>query len=182
MTYEDVIKTICLRMGDKLFTQYRDVAGGYFMSAIVDTIAGGKGYTLEEIKDLVALEGLPVIGNVLYLNNIENIFQILSISSLNNIMKKITEAEYQRGHTEDIFQPSGNEIFWYRKGNLIYFVTENPLSVVQVSYIRMPTEPEYSDILNYGIGFIHRMINLAVMKLKVDMGTMKLPEPSKERE
>ena len=183
MIYEDVIKKICSRMGDKLFNRYRDVAGGYFISAIVDTIAGGKGYTLEEISPLVEDEKRNLSGNFLDLTEIDNLFQVLSISRTNYIMKEITEAEYQRGFTEEIFEPSGNEVFWYRKGNMVYFVgVEDSIAIVQITYITMPTEPEYSHDLEYGIGFIHRMINLAVMKLKVDLGTMKLPEAPEQKE
>lgn len=167
MLFSDIKKEICRRVGDNNSMKYRDVAGGYFIGAISDTIISGQGYALSEIHTLV--NSVILIGNrkINLVSDVSpNLFKILSVTiNVDNVaVKEITKEEFERGATNDSFLPDSTEIFWYRDGNYLYIITGDarvPRFDIEINYIDMPSMWGNDDDITLGIGFIYRMISRA---------------------
>tara|TARA_Y100001951_G_scaffold16002_1_gene11112 strand:- start:99 stop:623 length:525 start_codon:yes stop_codon:yes gene_type:complete len=153
-------------------------------------LAKEEGYNMVEIPDLiqeidhtlnlensqytVSLPSLATSGSVIRLLDVFQRPNENFTSSLT--LKEIPKEEYKRMALEVAFRPTSEEVFYFRRGNNIYFVSgqiaddEVGISVV-FQFIENPNPDDWgtsTDLitnLNYSRNFIYRIISETVLNI-----------------
>ena len=190
MIYRDIQREIGKRLGDPDLKRFRGLISQCFVDSMCSVLAKEEGYNMVEIPDLIqeiehtlALENsqytvsLPTLaasGSVIRFLDVfqkpdENFTSALTL-------KEIPKEEYKRMALEVAFRPTSEEVFYFRRGNNIYFVSgqiaddEVGISVV-FQFIENPNPDDWdgnTDLitdLNYSRNFIYRIISETVVNI-----------------
>ena len=190
MIYRDIQREIGKRLGDPDLKRFRGLISQCFVDSMCSVLAKEEGYNMVEIPDLIkevdhtlnlensqytiSLPQLAGSGSVIKLLDVfqrpdENFTSALTL-------KEIPQEEYKRMALEVAFRPTSEEVFYFRRGNYIYFVSgqiadsEVKISVV-FQFIENPDPSEWTqniDLisdLNYSRNFIYRIISETVVNI-----------------
>ena len=189
MIYRDIQREIGKRLGDPDLKRFRGLISQCFVDSMCSVIAKEEGYNMVEIPDLiqeiehtldlqnsqytVSLPSLAASGSVIRFLDVfqkpdENFTSALTL-------KEIPKEEYKRMALEVAFRPTSEEVFYFRRGNNIYFVSgqiaddEVGISVV-FQFIENPNPDDWDskDLitdLNYSRNFIYRIISETVVNI-----------------
>jgi len=190
MVYRDIQREIGKRLGDPDLKRFRGLISQCFVDSMCSVLAKEEGYNMVEIPDLikeidhtldlensqytVSLPSLAASGSVIRLLDVfqrpdENFTSTLTL-------KEIPKEEYKRMALEVAFRPTSEEVFYFRRGNNIYFVSgqiaddEIGISVV-FQFIENPDPDDWdtsTDLitgLNYSRNFIYRIISETVLNI-----------------
>ena len=190
MVYRDIQREIGKRLGDPDLRRFRGLINQCFVDSMCSVLAKEEGYNMVEIPDLikeidhtldlqnsqytVSLPSLAASGSVIRLLDVfqrpdENFTSTLTL-------KEIPKEEYKRMALEVAFRPTSEEVFYFRRGNNIYFVSgqiaddEIGISVV-FQFIENPDPDDWdtsTDLitgLNYSRNFIYRIISETVLNI-----------------
>ena len=153
-------------------------------------IAKEEGYNLVEIPDLIKeidhtldlknsqyTVSLPTIASSGSVVRLLDVFQRPNKNFTSSLtLKEIPQEEYKRMSLEVAFRPTSEEVFYFRRGNNIYFVSgqiadeESETSVV-FQFIENPDPSEWTENtdlvfgLNYSRNFIYRIISETVVNI-----------------
>jgi hypothetical protein len=190
MVYRDIQREIGKRLGDPDLKRFRGLINQCFVDSMCSILAKEEGYNLVEIPDLikeidhtldlensqytVSLPSLAASGSVIRLLDVFQRPDENFTSSLT--LKEIPKEEYKRMALEVAFRPTSEEVFYFRRGNNIYFVSgqiaddEIGISVV-FQFIENPDPDDWdtsTDLitgLNYSRNFIYRIISETVLNI-----------------
>ena len=190
MVYKDIQREIGKRLGDPDLKRFRGLISQCFVDSMCSVLAKEEGYNMVEIPDLiqeiehtlalensqytVSLPSLAASGSVIRFLDVfqkpdENFTSALTL-------KEIPKEEYKRMALEVAFRPTSEEVFYFRRGNNIYFVSgqiaddEVGISVV-FQFIENPNPDDWdgnTDLitdLNYSRNFIYRIISETVVNI-----------------
>ena len=189
MVYRDIQREIGKRLGDPDLKRFRGLISQCFVDSMCSVLAKEEGYNMVEIPDLiqeiehtldlqnsqytVSLPSLAASGSVIRFLDVfqkpdENFTSALTL-------KEIPKEEYKRMALEVAFRPTSEEVFYFRRGNNIYFVSgqiaddEVGISVV-FQFIENPNPDDWDskDLitdLNYSRNFIYRIISETVVNI-----------------
>ena len=179
MVYRDIQREIGKRLGDPDLKRFRGLISQCFVDSMCGMLAKEEGYNLEHTLDLensqytVSLPLLAASGSVIRFLDVfqkpdENFTSALTL-------KEIPKEEYKRMALEVAFRPTSEEVFYFRRGNNIYFVSgqiaddEIGISVV-FQFIENPNPDDWDDKdliadLNYSRNFIYRIISETVVNI-----------------
>ena len=190
MVYRDIQREIGKRLGDPDLKRFRGLISQCFVDSMCSVLAKEEGYNMVEIPDLiqeiehtlalensqytVSLPSLAASGSVIRFLDVfqkpdENFTSALTL-------KEIPKEEYKRMALEVAFRPTSEEVFYFRRGNNIYFVSgqiaddEVGISVV-FQFIENPNPDDWdgnTDLitdLNYSRNFIYRIISETVVNI-----------------
>jgi len=189
MVYRDIQREIGKRLGDPDLKRFRGLISQCFVDSMCSVLAKEEGYNMVEIPDLiqeiehtldlqnsqytVSLPSLAASGSVIKFLDVfqkpdENFTSALTL-------KEIPKEEYKRMALEVAFRPTSEEVFYFRRGNNIYFVSgqiaddEVGISVV-FQFIENPNPDDWDskDLitdLNYSRNFIYRIISETVVNI-----------------
>ena len=190
MLYRDIQREVGKGLGDPDLKRFRGLVNQCFVDSMCYMLAKEEGYNLVEIPDLikeidhtvdlensqytVSLPSLAASGSVIRLLDVfqrpdENFASALTL-------KEIPQEEYKRMALEVAFRPTSEEVFYFRRGNNIYFVSgqiaddEVGISVV-FQFIENPNPDDWdvnTDLisdLNYSRNFIYRTISETVRNI-----------------
>ena len=189
MIYKDIQREIGKRLGDPDLKRFRGLISQCFVDSMCSVLAKEEGYNMVEIPDLiqeiehtldlqnsqytVSLPSLAASGSVIRFLDVfqkpdENFTSALTL-------KEIPKEEYKRMALEVAFRPTSEEVFYFRRGNNIYFVSgqiaddEVGISVV-FQFIENPNPDDWDskDLitdLNYSRNFIYRIISETVVNI-----------------
>ena len=190
MVYRDIQREIGKRLGDPDLRRFRGLISQCFVDSMCSVLAKEEGYNMVEIPDLiqeidhtlnlensqytVSLPSLATSGSVIRLLDVFQRPNENFTSSLT--LKEIPKEEYKRMALEVAFRPTSEEVFYFRRGNNIYFVSgqladdEGGISVV-FQFIENPNPDDWgtsTDLitnLNYSRNFIYRIISETVLNI-----------------
>ena len=189
MVYRDIQREIGKRLGDPDLKRFRGLISQCFVDSMCSVLAKEEGYNMVEIPDLiqeiehtldlqnsqytVSLPSLAASGSVIRFLDVfqkpdENFTSALTL-------KEVPKEEYKRMALEVAFRPTSEEVFYFRRGNNIYFVSgqiaddEVGISVV-FQFIENPNPDDWDskDLitdLNYSRNFIYRIISETVVNI-----------------
>ena len=189
MIYRDIQREIGKRLGDPDLKRFRGLISQCFVDSMCSVLAKEEGYNMVEIPDLiqeiehtlalensqytVSLPSLAASGSVIRFLDVfqkpdENFTSALTL-------KEVPKEEYKRMALEVAFRPTSEEVFYFRRGNNIYFVSgqiaddEVGISVV-FQFIENPNPDDWDskDLitdLNYSRNFIYRIISETVVNI-----------------
>ena len=190
MVYRDIQREIGKRLGAPDLKRFRGLISQCFVDSMCSVLAKEEGYNMVEIPDLiqeiehtlalensqytVSLPSLAASGSVIRFLDVfqkpdENFTSALTL-------KEIPKEEYKRMALEVAFRPTSEEVFYFRRGNNIYFVSgqiaddEVGISVV-FQFIENPNPDDWdgnTDLitdLNYSRNFIYRIISETVVNI-----------------
>lgn len=188
MTYENIKRSICKRLGDPDLVIYRGLAGEYFVNAMCDLIAEDE-YQQEDIPDLFVDD----VVNTAFSdweasfdmpnNTLKFIDAYLPTSTLMTTLLTLKETSHkniQRLQLEPAFRPTKTECFWYRVGKSVKLILSRDFTIEEsipaqydfvFSYVKNPVPEEWTtsvDMINdlgYGRDFIYTCIKRAVNML-----------------
>ena len=189
MIYRDIQREIGKRLGDPDLKRFRGLISQCFVDSMCSVIAKEEGYNMVEIPDLiqeidhtldlknsqytVSLPSLAASGSVIRFLDVfqkpdENFTSALTL-------KEIPKEEYKRMALEVAFRPTSEEVFYFRRGNNIYFVSgqiaDNEVGIsVVFQFIENPNPDDWDskDLitdLNYSRNFIYRIISETVVNI-----------------
>ena len=190
MKYRDILREVGKRLGDPDLQRFRGLVSQCFVDSMCGLLAKEEGYNLVEIPDLikevehnlefensqitVSLPDLASSGSVIKL---VDVFQRPSMDFVQALtLKEIPREEFKRMALEVSFRPTSEEVFYFRRGNNIYFVSgqiaddEVGISVV-FQFIENPNPDDWdapTDLitdLNYSRNFIYRIISETVVNI-----------------
>ena len=190
MIYRDIQREIGKRLGDPDLKKFRGLISQCFVDSMCSVIAKEEGYNMVEIPDLikevehtldlensqytVSLPSLAASGSVV---RFLDAFQKPSESFTSSLtLKEIPKEEYKRMALEVAFRPTSEEVFYFRRGNNIYFVSgqiaddEVGINVV-FQFIENPNPSDWDgsvDLivdLSYSRNFIYRIISETVLNI-----------------
>ena len=189
MIYRDIQREIGKRLGDPDLKRFRGLISQCFVDSMCSVLAKEEGYNMVEIPDLiqeiehtldlqnsqytVSLPSLAASGSVIRFLDVfqkpdENFTSALTL-------KEIPKEEYKRMALEVAFRPTSEEVFYFRRGNNIYFVSgqiaDNEVGIsVVFQFIENPNPDDWDskDLitdLNYSRNFIYRIISETVVNI-----------------
>ena len=189
MVYRDIQREIGKRLGDPDLKRFRGLISQCFVDSMCSVLAKEEGYNMVEIPDLiqeiehtldlqnsqytVSLPSLAASGSVIRFLDVfqkpdENFTSALTL-------KEIPKEEYKRMALEVAFRPTSEEVFYFRRGNNIYFVSgqiaDNEVGIsVVFQFIENPNPDDWDskDLitdLNYSRNFIYRIISETVVNI-----------------
>ena len=190
MVYRDIQREIGKRLGDPDLKRFRGLISQCFVDSMCSVIAKEEGYNMVEIPDLiqeiehtlalensqytVSLPSLAAAGSVI---RFLDVFQKPDENFTSSLtLKEVPKEEYKRMALEVAFRPTSEEVFYFRRGNNIYFVSgqiaddEVGISVV-FQFIENPNPDDWdsnTDLitdLNYSRNFIYRIISETVVNI-----------------
>jgi len=174
MNFEQMKMETAKRANDPDMGKYRSVIGNALIQSVGELIRG-EDYLMEEYNFLVKDTNylipsdewrdneysirldLTDNNDKLYLMKLIDVFIDPSRDDIVDITLKEVEFEHiKRMKNETVFQPAGNEVFWYRLGNKIRFFksiemgTENtPANVkIKILYLKRPLMSDFSSSSN----------------------------------
>ena len=190
MVYRDVLREIGKRLGDPDLKRFRGLVSQCFVDSMCSVLAKEEGYNLVEIPDLI-----QEIDHTLDLQNSQYTVSLPSIATSGSViklldvfqrpdqnftsaltLKEIPQEEYKRMALEVAFRPTSEEVFYFRRGNNVYFVSgqiaddEVKISVV-FQFIENPNPEDWDEStdlitgLNYSRNFIYRIIGETVLNI-----------------
>jgi len=190
MVYRDVLREIGKRLGDPDLKRFRGLVSQCFVDSMCSVLAKEEGYNLVEIPDLI-----QEIDHTLDLQNSQYTVSLPSIATSGSVikfldvfqrpdqnftsaltLKEIPQEEYKRMALEVAFRPTSEEVFYFRRGNNVYFVSgqiaddEVEISVV-FQFIENPNPEDWDEStdlitgLNYSRNFIYRIIGETVLNI-----------------
>ena len=190
MKYRDILREIGKRLGDPDLQKFRGLVNQCFVDSMCGMLAKGEGFNLVEIPDLikevehnlifensqvdVSLPSLALSGSVIKL---VDVFQRPSMNFTQALtLKEIPTEEFKRMALEVSFRPTSEEVFYFRRGNNIYFVSGQLVSdgadtAVVFQFIENPNPDDWNgnvDLiaeLNYSRNFIYRVIGESVLNI-----------------
>lgn len=190
MVYRDIQREIGKRLGDPDLKRFRGLISQCFVDSMCSVLAKEEGYNMVEIPDLiqeiehtlalensqytVSLPSLAASGSVIRFLDVfqkpdENFTSALTL-------KEVPKEEYKRMALEVAFRPTSEEVFYFRRGNNIYFVSgqiaddEVGISVV-FQFIENPNPDDWDSNTNlitdleYSRNFIYRIISETVVNI-----------------
>tara|TARA_R100001163_G_C5067450_1_gene206582 strand:+ start:3246 stop:3869 length:624 start_codon:yes stop_codon:yes gene_type:complete len=190
MLYKDIQREVGKRLGDPDLKRFRGLISQCFVDSMCSVLAKEEGYNMVEIPDLIkevdhtlnlensqytiSLPLLAASGSVIRLLDVfqrpdENFASALTL-------KEIPQEEYKRMALEVAFRPTSEEVFYFRRGNNIYFVSgqiaDNEVGIsVVFQFIENPNPSDWgvnTDLisdLNYSRNFIYRIISETVVNI-----------------
>jgi len=190
MKYRDILREVGKRLGDPDLQRFRGLVSQCFVDSMCGLLAKEEGYNLVEIPDLikevehnlvfensqitVSLPDLASSGSVIKL---VDVFQRPSMDFVQALtLKEIPREEFKRMALEVSFRPTSEEVFYFRRGNNVYFVSGQLIddgadTAVVFQFIENPNPDDWSgDVdlisgLNYSRNFIYRVIGEAVLNI-----------------
>ena len=189
MKYRDILREVGKRLGDADLVRYKGLASQCFIDSMCKMLSSGEGFSMEEVPDLieevekelslsnqqdvVSLSTLLPDGELLRLLDIYQQPQADFDSAIT--LKEIEHNEFKRMHLEVSFRPTSDEVFWFRRGNDIYFIagllaeTQFNLAVM-FQFLKNPNPDDWEDSdlltdLNYSRNFIYRVITDTVANI-----------------
>ena len=189
MKYRDILREVGKRLGDADLVRYKGLASQCFIDSMCKMLSSGEGFSMEEVPDLieevekelslsnqqdvVSLSTLLPDGELLRLLDIYQQPQADFDSAIT--LKEIEHNEFKRMHLEVSFRPTSDEVFWFRRGNDIYFIagllaeTQFDLAVM-FQFLKNPNPDDWEDSdlltdLNYSRNFIYRVITDTVANI-----------------
>jgi len=189
MKYRDILREVGKRLGDADLVRYKGLASQCFIDSMCKMLSSGEGFSMEEVPDLieeveknlslsnqqdvVSLSTLLPDGELLRLLDIYQQPQADFDSAIT--LKEIEHNEYKRMHLEMSFRPTSDEVFWFRRGNDIYFIAgilaETGFDLaVMFQFLKNPNPDDWEDSdlltdLNYSRNFIYRVITDTVANI-----------------
>jgi|TARA_R100000750_G_C2346329_1_gene96506 hypothetical protein len=187
MKFRDVLREVGKRLGDPDLRKYKGLVRQCFVDSMAKMLYDEEGYNLVEIPDLIKevehtldisnqqatvdIPSLAMSGSVIRL---VDVFQRPQINFETAItLKEIPYSEFKRMQLEVSFRPARNEVFWFRRGNIIYIVTSEVASKLVdlplvFQFIENPNPGDWvgtidmiSD-LSYSRNFLYRVIGATV--------------------
>jgi len=189
MKYRDILREVGKRLGDADLVRYKGLASQCFIDSMCKMLSSGEGFSMEEVPDLieeveknlslsnqqdvVSLSTLLPDGELLRLLDIYQQPKADFDSAIT--LKEIEHNEFKRMHLEVSFRPTSDEVFWFRRGNDIYFIagylaeTQFNLAVM-FQFLKNPNPDDWEDSdllsdLNYSRNFIYRVITDTVANI-----------------
>jgi len=189
MKYRDILREVGKRLGDADLIRFKGLVSQCFVDSMCKMLSSGEGYSIEEVPDLVeeidtglslenqqdvvSLSALLPSGKLLRLLDIYQPPTLQFSSAIT--LKEIEHGEFRRMHLEVSFRPTSDEVFWFRRGNDIYFIAgqlaeeQYDLSVI-FQFLKNPdpadwTESDLLADLNYSRNFIYRVITDTVVNI-----------------
>ena len=189
MKYRDILREVGKRLGDADLVRYKGLASQCFIDSMCKMLSSGEGFSMEEVPDLieeveknlslsnqqdvVSLSTLLPDGELLRLLDIYQQPQADFDSAIT--LKEIEHNEFKRMHLEVSFRPTSDEVFWFRRGNDIYFIAgilaETGFDLaVMFQFLKNPNPDDWEDSdlltdLNYSRNFIYRVITDTVANI-----------------
>ena len=190
MIYRDILREIGKRLGDPDLKRFRGVVTQCFVDSMCGILSKEEGYNDVEIPDLikevehtldfsnsqytVSLPSLSGSGSVIRLMDVFQRPDENFTSSLT--LKEIPKEDYKRMALEVSFRPASEEVFYFRRGNNIYFVSgqiadDEVSTTVVFQFIENPNPDDWKMTtnfmtnLNYSRNFIYRVINETVKNI-----------------
>tara|TARA_Y100000296_G_C5100514_1_gene219687 strand:- start:248 stop:871 length:624 start_codon:yes stop_codon:yes gene_type:complete len=190
MVYRDIQREIGKRLGDPDFKRFRGLISQCFVDSMCSVLAKEEGYNMVEIPDLIQeIEHTLALENSQYTVSLPSLAESGSVIRFLDVfqkpdenftsaltLKEIPKEEYKRMALEVAFRPTSEEVFYFRRGNNIYFVSgqiaddEVGISVV-FQFIENPNPDDWdgnTDLitdLNYSRNFIYRIISETVVNI-----------------
>ena len=189
MVYRDIQREIGKRLGDPDLKRFRGLISQCFVDSMCSVLAKEEGYNMVEIPDLIQeIEHTLALENSQYTVSLPSLAESGSVIRFLDVfqkpdenftsaltLKEIPKEEYKRMALEVAFRPTSEEVFYFRRGNNIYFVSgqiaddEVGISVV-FQFIENPNPDDWDskDLitdLNYSRNFIYRIISETVVNI-----------------
>lgn len=136
MKYRDILREIGKRLGDSDLDRFKGIVSQSFIDNMCQVLIAGEGYSIEEVPDLIeerqselnlenqqeeiSITSLLPDGETLKLLDIYQPPQVQFSSAIT--LKEIDEKEFKRMYLEVSFRPTSDEVFWFRRGNKVYFI------------------------------------------------------------
>jgi hypothetical protein len=190
MIYRDILREIGKRLGDPDLKRFRGVVSQSFVDSMCSILSKEEDYNDVEIPDLikevdhtlvfensqymVSLPSLAGSGSVIRL---VDVFQRPSENFTSSLtLKEIPREDYKRMALEVSFRPTSEEVFYFRRGNNIYFVSgeiadDESSTTVVFQFIENPNPDDWANSvnlvteLNYSRNFIYRVINETISNI-----------------
>ena len=190
MKYREILREVGKRLGDPDLQRFKGLVSQCFVDSMCGMLAKDEGYNLVEIPDLikevehqldfdnaqvsVSLPSIAESGSVIKL---VDVFQRPSTDFTNSLtVKEIPAEEFKRMALEVSFRPAAEEVFYFRRGNNVYFVSgqfADDMGEVSVvfQFIENPDPSDWSGEtnlisgLNYSRNFIYRVIGETVVNI-----------------
>ena len=187
MKLRDALREIGKRLGDPDLRQYKGLVRQCFVDSMAKLLYDEEGFNLVEIPDLikevdhsldisnqqatVSVPKLAASGSVIRLVDVFQRPQVDLNSAVT--LKEIPYSEYKRMQLEISFRPARYEVFWFRRGNIIYLVTSERVSLLGnitlvFQFIENPDPSDWTgsvDLisdLSYSRNFLYRVIGSTV--------------------
>tara|TARA_R100000664_G_scaffold2996_1_gene7046 strand:+ start:12808 stop:13431 length:624 start_codon:yes stop_codon:yes gene_type:complete len=190
MVYRDIQREIGKRLGDPDLKRFRGLISQCFVDSMCSVLAKEEGYNLVEIPDLI-----QEVEHTLELENSQYTVSLPSLASSGSVirlldvfqrpdtnftsaltLKEIPKEEYKRMALEVAFRPTSEEVFYFRRGNNIYFVSgqiaDDSVGIaVTFQFIENPDPSVWDNNidlishLNYSRNFIYRIISETVQNI-----------------
>ena len=188
MKYRDILREVGKRMGDPDLIKLKGLVSQCFIDSMCRMLSTAeseffneeipdlieeieKGLELQNQQDVVNLTSLLPDGEIVRLMDIYQPPTLQFASAIT--LKEINQGEFKRMHLEVSFRPTSDEVFWFRRGNDIYFIAgqlaeeQYDLAVI-FQFLKNPDPDDWSgeiDLLgdlNYSRNFIYRVIGRTV--------------------
>ena len=187
MKFRDALREIGKRLGDPDLRQYKGLVRQCFVDSMAKILYDEEGFNLVEIPDLikevehsldisnqqatVSVPSLAASGSVIRLVDVFQRPQVDLNASIT--LKEIPYSEYKRMQLEISFRPARYEVFWFRRGNIIYLVASELVSLLGnitlvFQFIENPDPSDWTgsvDLisdLSYSRNFLYRVIGSTV--------------------
>ena len=191
MTTSEIYSAIGERVDDPDKSQYSARYENVFIQAMTELIKlrdenGFFIYPSEEFPELTESNDFEAIfsnswvkkdfSDISNLMLIRDIFTDPDVSIITNVTQKRDFAELQRMLSNKYLIPSGTEIFWAKKGNSVFIISNITKDVRLSADIILnpnPTSWGTQDLvatLHYGRGFINSCITRAAQILRAEIG------------
>ena len=147
MNYTEVRREIGRRLGDPDLKKYRGLVSQCFVSSMCEQLEDEESYNIEEISKLIFEDTILLEFNVLNqaVVNIKDdaiklldVYQNVVMATAGIVFHEITPIEFKRMALERAFRPTEREIFWFRRGIKIHFITSDQVvgsTVVHLQYL-----------------------------------------------
>ena len=182
MVYRDIQREIGKRLGDPDLRRFRGLISQCFVDSMCSVLAKEEGYNMVEIPDLI-----QEIDHTLNLENSQYTVSLPSLATSGSVIRLLdvfqrpdenftSSLTLKEIPNEVAFRPTSEEVFYFRRGNNIYFVSgqiaddEVGISVV-FQFIENPNPDDWgtsTDLitnLNYSRNFIYRIISETVVNI-----------------
>ena len=187
MKFRDALREIGKRLGDPDLRQYKGLVRQCFVDSMAKILYDEEGFNLVEIPDLIKevehsldlsnqqatvnVPSLAASGSVIRLVDVFQRPQVDLNASVT--LKEIPYSEYKRMQLEISFRPARFEVFWFRRGNIIYLVASELVSLLGdltlvFQFIENPDPGDWTgsiDLisdLSYSRNFLYRVIGSTV--------------------
>mgnify|MGYP003133097404 FL=1 len=187
MKFRDALREIGKRLGDPDLRKYKGLVRQCFVDSMAKMLYEEEGFNLVEIPDLIkevehtidvpngqGQVDIPALARSGSVIRMVDVFQRPQEDLNNSVtLKEIPYSEYKRMQLEVSFRPARKEVFWFRRGNIIYVVASELVAELSdltliFQFIENPDPGDWTgsvDLiadLNYSRNFLYRVIGSTV--------------------